>query len=162
VTFSIGGGPKRPSRPPTHKALDTTRLARHARDLDEIAEDGQITAEAIDDLAFERGVDIQELYAALATSELELRREHEVRFEVCAGGCQEWGGLEMLGHLLEVRAERIDDDATAWDVVPRPCLDQCRHAAAVIAAGPAGHALIPEATIEKLDEAIAELVDGGE
>lgn len=162
MTFSIGGGPKRPPRPPTHKALDVARLARHAADLDEIAEDGMVSAEAIDDLAFERGVDVQELYAALAISELVIRREHEVRFEVCAGGCQEWGALDVIGHLLEARAERIDDGAPAWDVVPRPCLDQCRHAAAVIAAGPAGHALIPEATSEKLDEAIAELVDSAE
>lgn len=161
MTLTIGGGgPKRPSRPPTHQRLDLSRLAKLAAELEEIAEDGAVTSEAVEDLAFERGVGPEEFYAALATTDLELRREHEVRFEVCAGGCQEWGALPLIEHLVDVRAERLEDGEPAFDIIPRACLDQCNKAAAVVAAGPDGHALIPEATADGLDEAIDELVSG--
>lgn len=160
MTLTIGGGPKRPQRPPTHKRLEMARLSKLAAELDDIAEDGALSAEALEDLAFERGIGAEELYAAVATTELEVRREHAVRFEVCAGGCQEWGALPLIEHLVDVRTERLEDEAPAFDIVPKACLDQCDKAAAVLAAGPDGHALIPEATAEKLDEAIGELVSG--
>lgn len=160
MTFSIGGGPRRPARPPTHQPIDPARLVRLAAELEDVAEDGVVTAEALDELALERGVGVEELYAALATSDLELRREHAVRFEVCAGGCQKWGALPLIEHLADARAERVEDGEPAFDIVARPCLDQCDKAAAVLAVAPGGHALIPEATADELDEAIAELVSG--
>lgn len=159
MSFSIGGGPRRPTRPATHQPLDVARLARLAAELEEVAREGQLEAEAIDELALERGVGAGELYAALVTSDaLELRLHHEVRFQVCAGGCQKWGAVPLIEHLADARAERLEDGQAAFDIVPRACLDQCDKAAAVLVVSPDGHALIPEATTDDLDEAIAELL----
>lgn len=151
--------PMRPTRPPTHKPLSLDRLTRMVGEVTEIADDGAVTAEALEDLAAERGVDVAELYAGLAHTELSLAREHQVRFLVCAGGCQEWGALENIEHLVDVRRERIDDGRPAFDVIPRQCLDTCANAASVVVHAPGGKAMIPEATPEALDEAIEALVD---
>lgn len=157
MPLTIGGGPRRPSRPPTHKALPFQRVAKLAASLEEIVEDGKITAESIDDLAAESGVGAEQLYAALATTEYQLATEHAVRFEVCAGGCQEWGALVAIERLVDARLERVDGGEPAFDVIPRPCLDQCAHAAAVIVVSPDGRALIPKASPDELDRAIADL-----
>ena len=151
--------PMRPTRPPTHKPLSLDRLNRMIGEVEAIADNGAVTAEALDDLAAERGVDVSELYAGLAHTELALVREHQVRFLVCAGGCQEWGALECIEHLADERRDRVDDGRPAFDIVPRSCLDTCANAASVIAHAPTGKAMIPEATPESLDEAIAALVD---
>lgn len=152
--------PMRPTRPPTHQPLSLDRLTRLVTEVESIAEQGVVTAEALEDLAAERGVDVSELYAALAFTENSIKREHQVRFLVCAGGCQEWGALVNIEHLSDVRRERIDAGRPGFDIIPRQCLDTCMNAASVVVHAPAGKAMVPEATPQALDEMIAAVVEG--
>lgn len=152
--------PMRPTRPPTHQSLPLDRLTRLVTEIESIAEAGVITAEALEDLAAERGVNVSELYAAVAFTENAMKREHQVRFLVCAGGCQEWGALVNIEHLAGLREARVEAGRPAFDIIPRQCLDTCMNAASVVAHAPAGKAMIPEATPQALDEAIEALIEG--
>jgi len=147
----------RPLRPATHRALPFATLAKLGDSIAEVAEDGRVELEALLDLASELGVGCERLLAAIPHTEIELVADEAIRFEVCVGGCQEWGALEVAEHLLDVREQRSDDGGTLFDVVPRACLDKCQGAAAVILATADGRAVIDKATPSKIDEALEEL-----
>jgi NADH:ubiquinone oxidoreductase subunit E len=156
MSLPIAGGPKGPSRPPTHKEVDLQTLMKLGMELEEATDGDVIGAELIDELAAELGVDASRLYAAAAlTTELEIAAEHDVRFVVCAGGCQKWGALACLDELLALRERRVEQGAQAFDVVARRCLDRCSAAPAVLVHTPDGAALIEEATPAVLAEAVA-------
>ncbi len=158
MPMQIGGGPKRPQRPPTHKSLSFDKLGKWVAEIEEAATGGVVTAEALADLAADLGTGAENLYAALVTSDLTLAPTGEpIRFEVCAGGCQQWGALSVLEHLLDIRADRLDEDEPTFEVMPKACLDKCGHAAAVVVASPAGRAVIEEATADKINEALEAL-----
>ena len=151
--------PLGPTRPPTHRGLSFEKMAKLAAEIEEVADGGVVTAEALDDLAADLGAGVEAIYAALATTELRIETDSDVRFEVCAGGCQNWGALPVLERLVDSRNDRLENGAQAFDVVPRECLDTCRQAAAVVVVSPAGRGVIEAATPAKIDEAIAALLD---
>ncbi len=135
------------------------RLSRWAADIDNIAIDGVVTSEALIDLAAELGTGTENLYAALVTSEITLKNSgEEVQFEVCIGGCQQWGALPVLEHLIDLRMNRIEEGDPAFAIVPKACLNQCSAAPAVVLISPQGRALLPAATLEHIDEAIEALL----
>lgn len=128
--------------------------------IEDIAENGRVSAEALEDRALEDGVAVEHLYVAAAVvADIEVVREHDVAFEVCAGGCQGWGSVDVLEHLIAARQDRIEDSAPAFDVVPRRCLDKCAAAPSVVVVSPDGRAVIEQANSDSLDEAIAELLE---
>ncbi len=135
------------------------RLSRWAADIDNIAIDGVVTSDALINLAAELGTGTENLYAALVTSEITLENSGEkIQFEICAGGCQQWGALPILEHLIDIRMDRIDDGEPAFAIVAKACLNQCSAAPAVFLVSPQGRALLPAATIEHIDEAIETLL----
>ena len=83
------GRPVRPLRPPTHRSLDFSRLAKLASELEEVASDGLVSAADVDELAADLGAPREQLYAALTVSDdVALRIETADQVLVCAGGCQ--------------------------------------------------------------------------
>lgn len=158
LPFAPGGG--KPTRAPTHKPLDLSRLMNLGSSVQQLSTDGRVSAEAIEDRAHEDGIAIEHLYVAAAVvADIEIAREHDLAFEVCAGGCQGWGSVDVLEHLLSRRADRIEDSSPAFDVVPRRCLDKCAVAPAVVVVTPDGRAVLEAASRDSLDAAIAELLE---
>jgi NADH:ubiquinone oxidoreductase subunit E len=156
MKLPIGGGPRGPSRPPTHPELDATRLMRFGAALEEAASGGRLTTARIDDLAQEIGVDASRLFAAAAlTTELAIASEREVQFAVCVGGCQGWGALACVDALVEIYQERDADGQPLFDIVPKRCLDRCSQPPAVMVHTRDGVATLPEATPASLADAVA-------
>lgn len=150
--------------PPTHKPVEPTKLMRIASDLEDAADDAgldRVTLEFLEEHAEESGVPESHLLAALLASNIELERTCDNAFVVCAGKCQAWGALDHLEHLLERRRglQSSGGQAPNFDVRVRSCLDRCDQAPAVAVETAGGMAVIPKATREALDEAIAQLVD---
>lgn len=123
--------------------------------VEEAADGEAISHDAMEELALEHGVDTSHLYAAAAvTTDVELAREHDVMFVACGGICQNWGALECIEHLCDLRRQRMDSGKSAFDIQARSCLDKCEHAPAVMVVTPSGTALIPGATRAALTDAV--------
>lgn len=148
---------RRPLRPPTHASVPFATLAKLATELEGVAEDGILEMDALLDLASELGVGVEKLLAAVPQTELKLKTGEPVRFEVCVGGCQDWGALACAEHLANEWERRSDDGEKLFDIVPRECLDKCQSAATVVLVTPDGRAVIAAADATKLDEALAAL-----
>jgi hypothetical protein len=78
-----------------------------------------------------------------------------VRIELCIGGCQNFGAVELLGHLLKRHAERREAGEPRFGIVAQRCLDHCDKAALVLLRTPNGVAGLPRATVADMDAAIA-------
>ncbi len=144
----------------THKGMDMAAIMRMAGEIEDIAEDGQVSASDIEDRAIDLGVPAAKLYAGLGlTPALSMRLEHATQVVVCTGGCQNYGALPCLNHLVDVRQARLEDDKSAFDIVPRNCLDRCLQGPVVELRSPAGTAVITDASPDLLDEALVELLD---
>ncbi|MCP4444786.1 MAG: hypothetical protein GY811_05500 [Myxococcales bacterium] len=153
----FGNGPAVPTRHPT---IPMDQLVRLAGEVENIAQSGQVEAEALDDLSADLGVPREKLYVGLGASpHLQLVTEHPVQFLVCSGGCQERGALVALRTLLDAREERIEDEKIAFDVIPRQCLSRCQVGAVAEVRTPDGTALLTAITPESLISAIAEILD---
>jgi len=153
-------GAAKPVAPPTHTPLDPTKLMRVASDLEDRADEQNIdsvTLGFVEEFSEETGTPESHIVASFLASNIELARESDITFVVCSGKCQSWGALDHIQHLLDVRRKRGDK---AFDVRARGCLDRCEQAVVVSVETPDGAAVIPHATTEKLDEAIAQLIDG--
>jgi hypothetical protein len=99
------------------------------------------------------------VYAAAALmTEIGCDASDAVRFELCIGGCQAWGAGELLRHLLERHAQGRENDAPRFGIVAKRCLDKCDHAALVLVHTPNGTAALPAASIDALDEALAQVL----
>jgi len=158
MSLPIAGAKKKPSRAPTHTPLDTTRLMKLAGELEDAAEEGQLTAELIDELAEDNGVDREHYYAALPLTDVELTApEGTPSFVVCVGGCQGWGALPCIGALLDARDERIQSGGSTFAVRVKSCLDRCDKAAVVEVHTADGTAVIAEGTPDAVVEAIDHL-----
>lgn len=120
--------------------------------IEDAATDGSISREAIDELAEDAGVDRAQLYAAaVLCDDVAIDRRHHVQLVFCTGGCQQWGALDRLEHALAAR----DRGNLPVDIVPRACLDRCEHAPAVELHSPDGLAVLPAATDDSIDDALA-------
>lgn len=157
MSLPIAGAKKRPSRAPTHNPIDTMRLMKLSGDLEDVAEDGMLTAEAIDELAEDNGIDREHYYAALPLTDLHISSGADTTVVVCAGGCQGWGAMSCIGAALDARDERTAAGKSDVAVTVRSCLDRCDKAAVVEVRTPDGTAVIAEATPSALTSAIAEL-----
>jgi NADH:ubiquinone oxidoreductase subunit E len=153
-----GGGSRRPAAPPTHKPVPMQKLMNLLMELEDVAEGGVLGADAIEDCATEQGVPRAMMYAAAVLSpELRFAKESDVAFVCCAGGCQEWGAVDVIEQLLRLRRSRLDEGKPAFDVHARMCLDRCENAPMVVAISPDGMAAIPAADAAKLAEAVEQL-----
>ena len=133
------------------------KLMRLAGEVGELAEAGVVSAESIDELSADIGVPREKLYAGLAMSGLELKSDHGVQFVVCTGGCQQYGALECVSELLDIREDRMEAGDDGYDVIPRPCLNRCEHAPVVELRSPDGSALIGKATPASVSDAVDEI-----
>jgi NADH:ubiquinone oxidoreductase subunit E len=133
-------------------------VASELDDAFELIDGDKLTPEIVEELASDIGASVVHVYAAAALmTEIECDTSEPLRFELCIGGCQGWGSAELLMHLLKKRAARIDDDAASFGIVVKRCLDHCDKAAMMFVQTPDGRAAIPEASVAKLDEALAQL-----
>ena len=99
-----GGGSRHPSRAPTHKALPHQKMMKLGFEVEELAADAPVACDALEELALELGVDTSHLLASAATTtDVDIAREHAVAFVGCGGICQNWGALECLETLVELR-----------------------------------------------------------
>ncbi len=154
------GKGKGASIPLVHKTMPLDQLMRLAGEVEDVAEDGLVRSEALDDLSDDLGVPREKLYASLGASpHLELASEHPITFAVCSGGCQQKGALVALRTLLDLREERLEDGKSAFDVVPRQCLSRCQQGAIAEVRTPDGTAVLTAITAESLTEAVTEVLD---
>ena len=167
MPLPIAGGGGRPTRPPTHTPLDMRRLMSVATELDDavaVAADGDdlsavLTPELVEELAADMAASEAYVYAAAALmTEIGCDNSDPVRFELCVGGCQGWGAIDLLKHLLNRHAQRRDDKQPTFGVVAKRCLDKCAHAPIVLLHTPDGTAGMPAATVAQLDEALAQVL----
>lgn len=136
------------------------QLMRLAGEVEGIAEEGRVNAEALDDLSADLGVPREKLYAGLGASpHLELTTEHPVQFLICSGGCQQRGALLAIRKLLDVREDRLEDSKSAFDVVPRQCLSRCQVGAVAEVRTPDGTAVLTAITSESIAAAVVEILD---
>ena len=151
-----------PSRPPTHEPLSLETLSRVASKLEDALEaEGaeQLTPELVELIAGDLGVPETHVYAAAASmTEITCEASGSVRFELCVGGCQAWGAVQLLDHLLLRHAERRTDDQPPFGIVAKRCLDKCQHAPMVFVHTQDGTAALPEASVTQLDEALEALL----
>lgn len=139
---------KVPTRSPTHEDIEPRRLASMGLELEDIADDGVVTLDAIVQLAEERGRPVGHYIAAIPlATELALAPAGRLTVRVCAGTCQRWGALDLLDHLAEKNAT----------IVPVSCLDRCDQAPACEVHGDHGQLVIAPATASALDEALESL-----
>jgi NADH:ubiquinone oxidoreductase subunit E len=140
---------KLPSRSPTHEDVPIGRLSSMGLELEDIAEDDQVTLPAMIELAEDRGRPVSHYLAALAlATELRVAPTGPVTVRVCAGNCQRWGALDVLDHLA-ARA--------TVSIAPVSCLDRCDQAPACEVHGTHGQLVIAPATPAALDEALTAL-----
>lgn len=144
---------KLPTRSPTHQDVPIGRLSSMGLELEDIAEDDEVTLAAVIELAEDRGRPTSHYLAAIPlATELRLAQPTPLAVRVCAGNCQQWGALDLLDHL----AERVVAGA-AFAIAPTSCLDRCDHAPAVEIHGDHGQLVVAPATKARLDEALVEL-----
>lgn len=155
--MSLLGG----SKAKTHKSLPMDKLMRMAGDVEDIARDGTVRAEDIDDLSADCGVPREKLYAGLGMSgDVTLQLEHDIQFVICTGGCQDFGALPCVRELLDIREERLEDGSPGFDVVPRSCLNRCQSAPVVEVRSKEGNAVIQDATPSSLGDAVDDVFAG--
>ncbi|MDX2026977.1 (2Fe-2S) ferredoxin domain-containing protein [Microcella sp.] len=129
------------------------RLSSMGLELEEVAEDEQVTIAAIVALAEDRGRPPGHYLAAIPlATELRVASDASLELRVCAGNCQKYGALGLLDHLVE----KVQRDPS-FAIVPVTCLDRCDHAPACELRGGHGQLVVAPATPAALDEALAQL-----
>jgi NADH:ubiquinone oxidoreductase subunit E len=150
MRLPIAGG--RPVRPATHPPIPMHRLMGLAVDIEEAFEAAgaeSLTPELAEEIAADVGASVAHVYVAAAMmTQIACDTSATTRFEICVGGCQQWGAVAALQHLLKRH------EGSGYGIVAKNCLDQCEHAPMVFVQTPDGRAALPEATPAKLDEAI--------
>lgn len=120
----------------------------------------RLTPEVVEDLSADLDASEAQIYAAAAMfTEIPCDTSDPIRFELCIGACQGWGAAKLLDHLLKRHAERRSSGASRFGIVAKRCLDKCDSAAMVLVHTPDGSAALPMATVEGLDEALAQVLD---
>ncbi len=143
--------PKVPTRSPTHEDVPLARLSSMGLELEEIAEDEQVTIAALADLAEDRGRPASHYLVAipLATELRIASSDAAVTLRVCAGNCQRYGATDLLDHLVARHLRR-----PSFQIAPVTCLDRCDQGPACELAGPDGPLILAPATTASLDEAL--------
>lgn len=140
-----------PNRSPTHREIELARLPGLGLELEELAEDGPLTATRIAELAEEQGKPPSHYYAAVAlATELTLPTA-PITAVFCAGKCQSWGALECL----DAAAELHDRRGGGFAIDVRACLDRCADAPVVELRTPDGTAVLTRTRGAEVAEAIS-------
>ena len=140
---------------PTHPPVDIMKLFEIVEGLAGYVGEGEITAEVVESYAEKEGHSKGEVYAALVFDPtLEFRMQHESKVEVCTGRCQLFGGIELVDRLVAIRDERMRAGKSAFDLVPRNCMDICDFPPAIRTTSAAG--IYPHKNVSKED--LAELI----
>jgi NADH:ubiquinone oxidoreductase subunit E len=146
---------KVPTRSATHLDVDLHRLAALGIEVEELARDGRVGLAELRELAEDRGKPISHYLAAMALSDdVALTKQAGPTVKVCAGSCQQWGALDLLEHLATL-CER----GATFSLAPVSCLDRCDRAAVCVIDSVAGTLVVDEATVTKVDDALAALRD---
>ncbi len=141
---------KVPTRSPTHEDVPVARLASMGLELEEVAEDGTVTIEAIVELSEDRGRPASHYVAAIPlATELRIAGTSPLTLKICAGNCQRYGALDLIDHAIETKMPVT--------LAPVECLDRCDLAPACELHGPHGQLVLAPATQATLGEAVAEL-----
>lgn len=144
---------KLPTRSPTHEDVPIARLSSMGLELEDVAEDEQVTISAIVELAEDRGRPASHYLAAIPlATELRVASTAALELRVCAGNCQRYGALDLLDHLVE----KVQRDPS-FAIVPVTCLDRCDQAPACELRGGHGQLVLAPATATAVDEALAQL-----
>lgn len=145
---------KLPTRSPTHEDIEMRRLSSMGLELEEIAEDEQVSLAQMIELAEDRGRPVSHYLAAIPLA-TELRVDAgaaPLAIKVCAGTCQRYGALDLLDALVERWSK-----TKAFTIVPVTCLDRCDGAPACEVHGDHGQLVLAPATKASLDEAVSTL-----
>jgi hypothetical protein len=150
----------RPTRSPTHREIEPSRLATLGTELDDIAAGDKVALAALVELAEDRGRSPAHYLAGLAlASEYQLDSgDAEASVTLCVGNCQSWGALDCAERAIELWQQRLAAGQPGFRIAVKSCLDRCGGAAACVAATPAGTAVLLQATPEKLEEAVNTLL----
>lgn len=127
------------------------RLSSMGLELEEIAEDGEVTLAALAELAEDRGRPASHYLAAIPlATELKVaaRPGATIAVRVCAGNCQRYGALDLLDHLI---------GKAKASITPVECLDRCDNAPAAELASSSGTLVLAPATASAIDEALDNL-----
>ena len=146
-----------PTRSPTHRDIEFSRLASMTVEVEELADGAPLTPGPMLELAEDRGRPVSHYYAAAALgADVEIAVEHPIQAVFCAGKCQAWGALDNIDRAAAVWERRRDAKLPLFDIVTRQCLDRCDHAAVCEVRTPDGTAVLTEATPAKVEEALKE------
>ena len=74
----------------------------------------------------------------------------EVRVELCVGGCQKFGAVELLDRVLSVHERRHQKGLPVFGIVTKTCLDRCGLGPIVLFHTPDGNAEVPAEIIALL------------
>ncbi len=139
-----------PTRSPTHRDVDMTRLAGLGMEVEELAEAGPLTPDRLIALAEEQGKPVSHYYAALAlATELELPAA-AVTAVFCAGKCQSWGALDAIDRAAAVWEQR----GGGFAITVRSCLDKCEDAPVCEIRTPDGTATLARVKPDELTAAL--------
>src|SRR5262245_45573990 len=138
-----------PTRSPTHRDIELSKLPGLGLEIEEAAGD-TVTLPSLVELAEDRGRPPSHYVAAAAlATELPFAISQPIQAVFCAGKCQSWGALDCIDRAVEIWQER-----GGFDLVARSCLDRCANAAVCEIRTPDGTAGITEATPEKVEAAL--------
>jgi NADH:ubiquinone oxidoreductase subunit E len=157
----------KPTREPTHATLDFGRMMSLAGQVEDAMDDlgiSELAPASVEEIADEIGTRESYVYAALATtgSSISQVSADPIQVRVCLGDCQRWGAVAVMDRLITLHGKRRRDGDPTFGLAAVNCLDHCAYAAAVEVRTPDGVAVVPAATPESMDEAIAELFASAE
>jgi NADH:ubiquinone oxidoreductase subunit E len=159
MSLPIAGAP----REPTHVPLDPARLMRISTDCEDML--GELGAEAlspavVEEVADETGARESHIYAAMTQlSEVPCEAGDDFRVELCIGGCQKYGSVEVLDRVLTVHGRRRHQGLPVFGVVTKACLDKCGIGPVVRFHTPDGAAGMTMATADRVEAAITEFLE---
>lgn len=140
--------------------LTMGEVSQLAAEIDAIASQGEVDAQAIEKHSATLKVPVENLYAGLGMSlRTSLTLDHDLQFVVCVGNCRERGSLDCASTLLEIKSTRQSKSLPSFDIVPRPCLSRCQEGPAIEIRSRDGNAVLTAATPKAVTEAVKELLD---
>jgi NADH:ubiquinone oxidoreductase subunit E len=129
-------------------------------EVEAIATDGEVSAQAIQDLSSKLKTAPENVYAGLGMSfETRLTLEHDLQFVLCVGNCRDRGSLDCANTLLEIKGKRETKELSSFDLVPQQCLSRCQEGPVVEIRSKDGNAVLPGATPKSVAQAVAELLE---
>ena len=140
--------------------LRSESVAKMVAEVEAIAVDGRVSAEALEARSAELEVPLAHLYAGVGMSfQVNLATEQELQFAICMGNCRDKGAVDCAATLLDIRRKRQSKGQPGFDLVPRDCLSRCLQGPVVEIRSKDGNAVLTEATPKEVARAVKELLD---